>query len=710
MSNSDRVTALVGNEMRSIVLRSDESLYLNPTLGENVERITGKLSDSGSIRQPKCLRDSSDSDSFYLLDEGNTLYKMDTNGNVIWKSLIGIFDDRDNEIRIDKKGRPYAWQQKGLIRLDKDTGSVQLLFGNKEKNIGRPYATFSNANDKNEGNFAFRPSPNIVLGLDNTETYIRTWETKHEYDFTDIQRRDRLEVADVNGFTTNVRSWSITDDGSRILVHGYSDNQIAQYTLSEPFEVSTASHDVTLTKPFGIDSNGSPTEFIIGADMRDEGNLLFVHVRNEDNNTYKLYKFDLSTPYDIESATNKVSATFGSPSVGRRKATVTRDGEYIYLDNQDISSDKNGGRVKLDVPFDITGTFTDELTGLRYISLPNTRDGVRFWCRGEQNIRYIAEKSISQTRYDSDSPIKRSNIEQITTNSKGDYYLQLRTFNSVDNYVIDGVSLKDESYNLIKVDEDFSNPEFVFRGGNGNDIGNTEVDRHRFKQLDILPGHDDFLLGFDNTGKQRLYELQSSTTTRQDKEIREMSFTPKGESYDVGYHPDLDEPVWAVPDNGYIRVFVGIDGIRDTDEFTFLEYPRSRQKDTSVRGFRVNSWGGIEAKVDLGFPLDQHLIYEWGDDPQRYGSPIVSSQFVEKNPLKNLVVTEMKELIAPTRREQALLKSSLVDSQAVYQVNVVKDGGVQVQNDNVDASSFRVKTPVRINVSNRSRFDIMRVK
>jgi hypothetical protein len=714
VSEMPRANALIGNEIQTPTLRSNESLYLTPTRGENIERLA-RLGRTSQIRRIKNLKLDPDSDNFYLLDNNNTLYKMDTRGDVVWRSLRGIFNDRNGKIRIDKNGRPYAWQRRGLIRLDPDTGDVQLLFGNENTDVGRPYVTFSTANDGNEGLFAFRPSPHIVLGLDNTETYIRTWETEKEYEFTDIVRRDRLKVQDENGFTTNVRSWSITNDGTTILVHGYSDNQIAQYTLSDPFEVSTASHDVTLTEPFGIDSNGNPREFIIGAEIRNNGQLLFIHVRNEDNNTYKLYKFDLDTPYDIQSATNKVSNTFNSPDAGRDKSTVTRDGKYIYYhDNNDFNNDVDGARIKLDTPFDITGGFTKEATGQFDISLPNTLRGVRFWCRGERDITYIAEDSISSTRYDAESPTKRSNIEQITTDSKGNYYLALRTFNEVTNYVINGETLKNESYNLIKVDENFSNAEFVFRGGSANDIGRNERDRHRFNQLDILPNYDDILLVDDKDGRERLYELRSDTTTRSDKEIRNSNFDADEERYDVGYHPELDEPVWVVADNAsFIRVYVGLDGIRDINQYTTLEFPRNRGGgNNEVEQLRIDPYGNVVVRADRSEPLEAVWLYDWVDDPRRYAPPVITTELADHNDLDNIVITKGRELIADSERQRTLLKTPIGDSTPVYQVkNLHPDGArIDVSNERVSAEEFKVKAPARIRVNSRCPLEIVRIQ
>jgi hypothetical protein len=121
------------------------------------------------------------------------------------------------------------------------------------------------------------------------------------------------------------------EDGTKMYRTGYSPTKaIFQYTLSTAWDISTSSYDNVsfslpnpIAVPYGIEWNGDGTKFVIG-----------------DNSTGDLFQFTLSTAYDI-STTNSTPTTYDPSETSKPVAfkffnnglnafLVSQNTDYVY--------------------------------------------------------------------------------------------------------------------------------------------------------------------------------------------------------------------------------------------------------------------------------------------------------------------------------------------------------------------------------------------
>lgn len=130
---------------------------------------------------------------------------------------------------------------------------------------------------------------------------------------------------------TNGRGVSISPDGLMVFVGATDNNAIYQYDLSTPYDLSSASYS-------GVSLDvSSETLNMLDHQFSDDGALLFVN----DNSAETLFKYSLSTPFDMSTAiysgdsvtlTTQMTFFFGfhlSPD-GTKLITGQSSGGFIY--------------------------------------------------------------------------------------------------------------------------------------------------------------------------------------------------------------------------------------------------------------------------------------------------------------------------------------------------------------------------------------------
>ena len=147
-----------------------------------------------------------------------------------------------------------------------------------------------------------------------------------------VQSKSGLD--DGGGSTPNALDFN--DDGTKLFIvyqqSGDTFSYVNEYTLSSPFNVSTASYAGDSERCY-LDNTGGDTDFgpedrVFGIDFSKDGMKLFVARGNTggDDNDDKVFRFDLTSPFDV--------------------STCSFANETTDLDTEALQEDSNAGDPK----------------------------------------------------------------------------------------------------------------------------------------------------------------------------------------------------------------------------------------------------------------------------------------------------------------------------------------------------------------------------
>ena len=167
-----------------------------------------------------------------------------------------------------------------------------------------------------------------------------------------------------------------SNDGTKLWSHKYNTDGLRQYNLSTPYDVTTMSlSGVSLYAPLqGVNNHGWF--------FADNGRYIFMGAPN-----YVMYRYNLSTPYDISTAYNLITRTWSTGFAFSEWTTgaISEDGLKMVLFEPNLGF----AVYTLQTPFDITsmlhtdyGTTTSEFNQTSYTNAfmtPNGRDMITYY-------------------------------------------------------------------------------------------------------------------------------------------------------------------------------------------------------------------------------------------------------------------------------------------------------------------------------------------
>jgi DNA-binding beta-propeller fold protein YncE len=176
------------------------------------------------------------------------------------------------------------------------------------------------AQDANPSDIAFNNdgSKMYMLGLTNDTVYQYTLSTPFD-----------LATASYDSVSFSVAGQDATpfgiafnNDGSKMYILGFSNDTVFQYTLSTPFDLSTASYDnisfsvaAQDTQPFDIAFNS------------DGSKMYMVGITND-----SVYQYTLSTPFDLSTASyDNVSFSVAAQDSQPYALAFNTDGSKMYM-------------------------------------------------------------------------------------------------------------------------------------------------------------------------------------------------------------------------------------------------------------------------------------------------------------------------------------------------------------------------------------------
>ena len=125
----------------------------------------------------------------------------------------------------------------------------------------------------------------------------------------------------VNSQDSNPRGLFIGNAGAKLYVIGDTSNKVYQYTLSTPWDISTASYD---SKNFSV---GSQEYSPGGVFFKDDGAVMYVTGAGSD----AIHQYDLSTPWDISTASYDDELDVQDEDVSPTDVFIGNDGTRLYM-------------------------------------------------------------------------------------------------------------------------------------------------------------------------------------------------------------------------------------------------------------------------------------------------------------------------------------------------------------------------------------------
>jgi len=204
----------------------------------------------------------------------------------------------------------------------------------------------------------------IYVNPDGTKLYLigRAADTVFQYTFTTPWDMTTLSYdsksKDVSTETDTGQGIFFKPDGTVMYVGGdeTGNSAIFQYTLSTPWDVSTASYD---SKTISVESQDSGLQSIF---LKDDGTKLYFF----GNSGGSIYQYTLSTPWDVSTASyDSKSLSVSSEDSFMKQFYIKPDGTKLY--SMGLGFDMVH-EYDLSTPWDVsTGSYNDV-----YVNIPLT--------------------------------------------------------------------------------------------------------------------------------------------------------------------------------------------------------------------------------------------------------------------------------------------------------------------------------------------------
>ena len=204
---------------------------------------------------------------------------------------------------------------------------------------GTGYTGTSNGNLRGTNGVCYKPDGSVVFicgGLQASpfKQHIKSYALSTAFDPSSISSSD--SPTKVFDLSTQVYAASLGDqyvtgldmrsDGTMFYINHYDPaggaNNISQYTMSTPFDVSTASHTATKAL-YGSGGNGKTR----GLHLRQNG--ADIYFANDTDN--RIERWTMSTPYSISTASSTSTFDISGTTTGPNNVVLTEDGTKMIV-------------------------------------------------------------------------------------------------------------------------------------------------------------------------------------------------------------------------------------------------------------------------------------------------------------------------------------------------------------------------------------------
>jgi len=165
----------------------------------------------------------------------------------------------------------------------------------------------------------------IALKPDGTQLYFIGSDNNNVYQYSlstafDISTRSFVRSFDVSTQDGGPSGLAFKPDGSRLYVSGNNNDDIYQYNLSTAFDISTAS----FIQAFDV---GTQEPAPTGLTFKPDGSQMYVTGTSNDN----AYQYSLSTAFDISTASFTQSFDVSTQDTRPQEIAFSPDGSRLYI-------------------------------------------------------------------------------------------------------------------------------------------------------------------------------------------------------------------------------------------------------------------------------------------------------------------------------------------------------------------------------------------
>jgi len=225
------------------------------------------------------------------------------------------------------------------------------------------YATVTgNMNALNYNNVSFSVAGqetqpySIAFNIDGSKMYMvgASSDSVHQYTLStpfDLSTASYDSVSfSVTAQDTLPFSIAFNNDGSKMYMVGVSSDSVHQYTLSTPFDLSTASYDSVSLSVAAQD--GAPH----GLAFSNDGSKMYMVGSANDS----VYQYTLSTPFDLSTASyDSVSFSVAAQDGAPHGLAFSNDGSKMYMVG---NASESVFQYSLSTPFDLSTASYDSVS------------------------------------------------------------------------------------------------------------------------------------------------------------------------------------------------------------------------------------------------------------------------------------------------------------------------------------------------------------
>ena len=242
-------------------------------------------------------------------------------------------------------------------------------------------------------------SEGLAFSVDGTKMYTvgSGSDTVYEYD---LATAFDISTAAYNSVSFSVASQETTpggldfsSDGTKMYIAGYTTDTVFQYTLSTAFDLSTASY---ASISFNVSSQENGLQFVV---FNSDGSKMYI--RGFTNNTF--FQYSLSTPYNVSTASYD-SVTFTPTAQGSQPISLAfnADGTKCFVANANtdaifqysLSSAYNVGTASYD---SISLNIVNQNNQPKDIAF--STDGTRLFLIGQSGGSFVYQYSTTALAY-----------------------------------------------------------------------------------------------------------------------------------------------------------------------------------------------------------------------------------------------------------------------------------------------------------------------
>jgi len=268
------------------------------------------------------------------------------------------FDGANINLPLTETGAPVAWRGRFQVAnadftsefdvSDQTTSGTGVRFNsdgskayvNDKSGVSLLQYDLSTAFDLSSASFStsvsFSTNPDRISGYDLADNDTRLYicdglrDDVYQYDLStpgDLTTASLVATGLSNNLGTRQNSLTVSADGTQMYVAQKFDDQILKIDVSTPFDVTTATAGSKI-------STSSQTTDPTGIRFDNDGERAYVcNVADT-----KIYKYDLSTPFDFATKTFSSSADLGSRASTVESIEFSSDGSIIYTQDSSKNS------------------------------------------------------------------------------------------------------------------------------------------------------------------------------------------------------------------------------------------------------------------------------------------------------------------------------------------------------------------------------------